>query len=324
MAEKVSIIVPAYNVAPYIGTCVDSLLNQSYVDIEVIVVDDGSTDGTSDILEKLKLRDSRLWVYHQPNGGAAAARNLALTKVTGGYVTFVDGDDALSPGTLGENVVFLQNDAELDWVAFPVMRVPDENVKGNHVQDYGGFTPLENRIIPKDGVVSAYFARQLSELCCGTIYRWKAVKDIRFPEGEYYEDSFYFTDALCAARKGLISCAGSYLYLVREGSSQRTQLDYKRMRSKLRSLQRRINKFRQLDSSCETDYNQMVSSLYYSLQFEKLKGNEGADSVIDELVSWSGFVPALRLKYRLRLALVGLLGYGRLKKVYKFIKRLSK
>lgn len=322
MAEKVSIIVPAYNVAPYIGSCVDSLLNQSYADIEVIVVDDGSTDGTSDILEKLKLRDSRLWVYHQPNGGAAAARNLALSKVTGEYVTFVDSDDTLSPDSLAENVVCLQNDAALDWVAFPVMRVPDENVNENHVQDYGGFTPLENRIIPKEGVVSAYFARQLSELCCGTIYRWQTVKDIRFPVGEYYEDSFYFTDALCAARKGLISCAGSYLYLVREGSSQRTKLDYKRMRSKLRSMQHRISKFRQLDSTCEKDYERKVSSLYYLLRFEKLKGNEDADAVIDELVRWFGFVPALRLKQRLRLALVGLLGYGRLKKVYNCVKML--
>ena len=322
MSEKISIVVPAYNVASYIGGCVDSLLNQSYPDLEVIVVDDGSTDGTFDVVKEMSRRDSRLRVYQQPNRGAAAARNMALSKVTGEYVTFVDGDDTLAPNTLAENIVFLQKDASLDWVAFPVRRVIDDSVRNNNTQDYGGFAPDENSIVSRSEAVSAYFAHWLSELCCGTIYRWQMVQDIRFPVGEYYEDSFYFTDALCGTRKGMISCVGAYMYLVREGSSQRTQLDYQRMRSKLHSTQYRISKFRQLAPTFEKEYKQMLSSLYYSLKFEKLKGNEAAEPVIRELISWVGGVPTLRVKQLFRLALVGICGYRRLKKVYYFIKRL--
>lgn len=93
MENKVSIIVPVYNVERYIENCVRSLLNQDYRNIEVILVDDGSPDGCGAIIDQLNIEDNRIIVVHQNNKGVSSARNAGLSIATGYYVTFVDGDD---------------------------------------------------------------------------------------------------------------------------------------------------------------------------------------------------------------------------------------
>lgn len=89
----VSIIVPVYNTEKYIRECLQSLIHQSYAHIEIIAVDDGSTDNSLKILNDISAKDKRLKIFSQPNQGISAARNFALTKTTGEYVMFVDADD---------------------------------------------------------------------------------------------------------------------------------------------------------------------------------------------------------------------------------------
>ena len=91
--ELISIIVPVYNVKDYLKKCVDSILKQSYNNIEVILVDDGSTDGSSIICDELKAMDSRVLVIHKENGGLSDARNCGVKEAKGKYVCFVDSDD---------------------------------------------------------------------------------------------------------------------------------------------------------------------------------------------------------------------------------------
>lgn len=94
---RVSVIVPVYNVEPYLHSCVDSILEQTYSDLEVILVDDGSPDHCPEICDEYALRDNRVRVIHKKNGGVSAARNTALELVTGDYVTFCDSDDSYAP-----------------------------------------------------------------------------------------------------------------------------------------------------------------------------------------------------------------------------------
>lgn len=91
--ELISIIVPVYNVKEYLPKCVESLCKQTYPNIEIILVDDGSTDGTSEMCDKFGLEDSRIRVFHKQNGGSSSARNLGITKARGGYIGFIDSDD---------------------------------------------------------------------------------------------------------------------------------------------------------------------------------------------------------------------------------------
>ena len=94
---KVSVIVPVYNCAPYVERCVRSIMAQTYTDLEIICVDDGSSDNSGKILDSLAEEDSRIRVIHQKNAGVSAARNRGLDIATGELITFVDGDDAIEP-----------------------------------------------------------------------------------------------------------------------------------------------------------------------------------------------------------------------------------
>ncbi len=104
MIKKISIITPVYNAEKYIERCVNSVLNQTYENIEFIIVNDGSTDNTAKILNRLKKNDSRIMVIHKKNEGVSKARNTALKKATGKYVLFVDADDWLE-STMCEDLI---------------------------------------------------------------------------------------------------------------------------------------------------------------------------------------------------------------------------
>jgi len=95
--ELISVIVPIYNIKEYLERCIDSILAQTYQNIEVLMVDDGSTDGTSELVDKIALKDSRIRVFHKENGGSSSARNLAMREAKGQYFSFIDSDDYIEP-----------------------------------------------------------------------------------------------------------------------------------------------------------------------------------------------------------------------------------
>lgn len=97
---KISVVVPVYNVAEYLQQCVDSILNQTYSDLEVILIDDGSTDDSGVLCDAFARRDDRVKVTHQPNSGLARARNIGLSQASGTTLCFVDSDDWLPPNSL--------------------------------------------------------------------------------------------------------------------------------------------------------------------------------------------------------------------------------
>ena len=119
--QKVSIIVPVYNVEPYLRQCMDSLANQTYRNIEIICIDDGSTDASGEILDQYAAADVRISVRHTPNSGVASARNTALSYATGEYVTFVDGDDWIDTTTC-EKAVLHAESQHVDLVIWPYIR----------------------------------------------------------------------------------------------------------------------------------------------------------------------------------------------------------
>lgn len=95
MNNLISVIVPAYNIAPWLSRCLDSILAQTYKNLEIIVIDDGSTDGTSQIIDEYVKKDSRIVAIHQKNAGLVAVRNRGIEIAKGDWIGFVDGDDAI-------------------------------------------------------------------------------------------------------------------------------------------------------------------------------------------------------------------------------------
>lgn len=93
MTEKITVIVPVYNVENYLEKCLDSLINQTYKNLEIIVINDGSTDNSGEICQEYAQKDNRIVYIEKENGGQSEARNMGLDRMTGSYVTFVDSDD---------------------------------------------------------------------------------------------------------------------------------------------------------------------------------------------------------------------------------------
>ena len=113
----VSIVVPVYNTEKYIRECLNSLIQQSYSHIEIIAVDDGSTDNSLCLLKELSAKDNRLKVFSQSNQGVSAARNLGLSKATGTYIMFVDADDWIDLSTIEECLQAIE-DADVCFFAY--------------------------------------------------------------------------------------------------------------------------------------------------------------------------------------------------------------
>lgn len=131
-APTLSVIVPVYNVAAYLPACLDSILGQTFTDFELLLIDDGSTDGSAVLCDQYAASDGRIRVIHKANAGVSAARNTGLDMARGAFITFVDSDDALgTPNTLAENVRLLTADAATDVVQFPI-KFGDKPINANY------------------------------------------------------------------------------------------------------------------------------------------------------------------------------------------------
>ena len=174
MNKKVSIIVPVYNVSNYLPSCLDTLINQTYRNIEIILIDDNSTDNSLEICNKYKEKDPRIIVIHKENGGAASARNYGLNIYTGEYVSFVDSDDYIELNYIEKLVSMLEKyNADISVCSF--FDVKNTNVKAF---DY------HCDVIEYDD--EGFLKRFLDDWTCGLlwnkIFKSGVVKNIRMKE----------------------------------------------------------------------------------------------------------------------------------------------
>lgn len=143
MSYKVSIIIPVYNIERYIVKCMDSIVNQSYTNIEIIPIDDGSTDGSGKILDEYAAKDSRIKVIHQENGGLISTRRKGLLSSTSDYICFVDGDDSIELDNI-ELLVKKQSETDADIVIGSYQRIKDDGrIKTHPIFQNNGMTASE-------------------------------------------------------------------------------------------------------------------------------------------------------------------------------------
>lgn len=161
-SRKVSIIVPIYNVEPFIEKCVRSLMQQSYTNIEIILVNDGSTDKSGTIIDSLSKLDNRVFVYHKENGGVSSARNLGLKKAHGEYVQFVDGDDYVEKDYV-EKFVNLIETTKADVAISNMWLIDDEYPQP-------GKTSETKIVCPNDALIQLYL-NKLGVAVWNKIYR---------------------------------------------------------------------------------------------------------------------------------------------------------
>lgn len=175
----ISVIVPVYNVEKYVRQCLDSVINQTYRDLEIIVVDDGSTDGSGRICDEYD--DPRIRVYHTENHGLSAARNYALDRSHGDYIAFLDSDDWLELDALETFLAIAQN-TDADIVACRFY----QEYKNTTVEPGGVST--EFIVEGPDILSSMILEHKLTEDVWNKFYRASLFDSIRYPEGRIFED----------------------------------------------------------------------------------------------------------------------------------------
>lgn len=175
----VSVIVPVYNVAPYLREALDSAVCQSYRNLEIIIVDDGSTDGSSEICDEYR-SDPRVRVIHQENRGLSNARNVGLDVSSGAYIAFLDSDDAFHPDFVRKMVDEI-GDADVAVCRFEVHQGTLES-RGQI------YSRLKKRVCSREEALRALADGKINVSVWNKLYRRELWREIRFPDGHNYED----------------------------------------------------------------------------------------------------------------------------------------
>ncbi|WP_407415907.1 glycosyltransferase family 2 protein [Methanobrevibacter sp.] len=219
---KISVIVPCYNVEEYLEECLDSIINQTLEDIEIICIDDGSTDNTPEILKSYANKDNRIKLILQPNSGLSASRNVGLDNSCGEYICFIDSDDYLELTAL-EETYKIATKKSLDFLIFKIINFDDETRKKQRVRYFD--MPYLKRIVKN----KVFHYKKISEIvfqlavtATGKLYNHEFIKDMRFPEGLLFEDNVFYAQTMFSAKR--MYFYDKYLYNRRVRSDSITQV----------------------------------------------------------------------------------------------------
>ena len=222
MTEKITIIVPVYNVEHYLDKCLDSLINQTYKNLEIIVINDGSIDNSGIICQEYAQKDNRIVYIEKENGGQSEARNMGLDRMTGSYVTFVDSDDWI----------------ELDYVEILYKKITEYQAD-IAVGNYYSFNETEGmyyfhifgdsyheKVYDNVSIFeNLYESQEMKSFALisvwGKLYKADLVKHLRFDIGKLGEDGYLNQKIYLLAEKTIYLNKGLYAYRQREGSSSR-------------------------------------------------------------------------------------------------------
>lgn len=209
MTDKiVSVIVPVYNVERYLEKCIKSICSQTYQYLEIILVDDGSTDCSGAICDAWAEKDSRIRVIHKENGGLSDARNAGIEIAAGSWFMFVDSDDFITPDTI-ERLYRAAAEHDCEMAVCNIVRIYDDGATEPFYAPIRELTVLDG---------NQRFETLKQPSVCNKLFRADLFQDVRFPKGKFYEDTFVYH--ILAHRAGKIALTGhdGYYYLSRRGS----------------------------------------------------------------------------------------------------------
>ena len=264
---KISVIIPVYNVSDYLKRCISSIINQTYKDLEIIIIDDGSTDESSKICDEFANSDSRVVVFHLKNNGAAAARNYGIKKATGEYLFFVDGDDFIENDTI-ESLLNVGDGKDIIYCDY-------YRYYENGNKDYISLIPFDfsnkSHILAMPGPVCKLIRKEL----------FKDYK-LSFLEGRRYEDIAIMPFVSALAKNVSYLKEAKYYYYQRIGSSMNQVLYNESLNDIFFAFDNLIKKFNSnnliLIFKDEIEYL-YIDHLLHAASLRFLPFDEGIDSI---------------------------------------------
>lgn len=210
---EISVVVPIYNVCSYLQKCVESVLAQSFDNFELLLIDDGSTDGSGELADTLAVDDARVKVFHKTNGGLSDARNYGVKHAAGKYVTFIDSDDWIE-GSYLEYLysLLVENDADISTCYFNKC-IGDKR--------YPWQCPNDEVLVmdSKEALLSLLYHERINVSAPGKLYRVELTRSgIEYPVGKHYEDVDTTWRFIAEATKLAVGQQPLYNYVMRQGS----------------------------------------------------------------------------------------------------------
>lgn len=193
---NISVIIPVYNVEKYLSECLDSVVNQTYKNLQIILVDDGSTDFSGKICDEYAEKDNRITVVHQKNAGAGAAKNTGLELIDGEYFSIIDSDDYIELDMYKKMVKSLEKyNADIVQCLFRNVFVNDSfdrkyKIKGNYP-----------KVLTSKRFLKEYLYDWKYAIFANKVFKSSLLKDIRFPVGRKIDDEFFTYKLVCNAKK---------------------------------------------------------------------------------------------------------------------------
>ena len=206
----ISVIVPVYNVEKYLERCVKSIAAQTYKDLEILLIDDGSTDKSGEMCDDFQQTDSRIKAFHKQNGGLSDARNYGIEHSAGEFISFVDSDDYIDEKMLETlHRLITENDADLAVCSAMDVFEGKEVTQVKEIKKFN-LNKVESYkyMLRGDGIPSA----------CNKLYKRQTVGNVRFPVGKLYEDGFFTPQILKNVEKTAVTSKPMYYYFRRADS----------------------------------------------------------------------------------------------------------
>lgn len=218
--EMISVIVPAYNVKLYLERCMDSIIHQTYRALEIILVDDGSTDGTGKLCDEIAQTDSRILVIHKENGGLADARNAGLDIASGTFVSFIDSDDYIE-ANMYESMIAEMRDTSVSIVEAGMIVTDTEGNDSLQVSDRRLYLTREEALLNllAYGILLSSNANKL--------FRISLFDKLRYKKGIHYEDTEIIPKLIHECDHVVILNQAFYHYVLRNGSIMRSDFSMK-------------------------------------------------------------------------------------------------
>lgn len=217
--DLISVIIPVYNVEQYLVRCLDSVINQTYKKLEIILIDDGSIDKSSLICDSYAKKDERIVVIHKENGGLSDARNRGMDVAKGSYIAFIDSDDFVSPDYIEYLYNILKNNnADVSCCDFQCfVKDVESSTRKIDLKTYSGIEAIEQLCYQKTINTSAW----------GKLYKTELFNSVRFPKGRLYEDLGTTYKVFYKSNKIINSSDKKYYYFLRGDSIMRSSFSLK-------------------------------------------------------------------------------------------------
>lgn len=224
MNPLVSVVIPVYNVEPYLHECVTSVVEQTYTNIEIILVDDGSTDSSGTLCDEFALSDSRICVFHKKNGGLSDARNYGIHRSHGSLISFIDSDDYVSPDYIMHLYQALVR-GKTDIATTSICIFREGEPPKEHKRDTAEFHVYD----ACEALEDMLYMRHLEPNAFPKIYKKELFDTIQYPVGKLYEDIATTTKLIDKAGKIAYLDENDYYYRIRPNSIQTASFNPKKL-----------------------------------------------------------------------------------------------